>query len=79
MGGKITLEVEFDVADTVVPSSGVFTVKLSKRGVNLGITITGKRIQIQRLNFEHLQVQKSFSRFQFTIKLMNRFQKFEAK
>lgn len=41
-GGRITLQIEFDVADTVVPSSGVFTVKLPKRGVGLGITITGK-------------------------------------
>lgn len=41
-GGKVTLQVEFDVADTVVPSSGVFTVKLAKRGAGLGITITGK-------------------------------------
>ncbi|CAH0555415.1 unnamed protein product [Brassicogethes aeneus] len=37
---KITLQVEFDVADTIVPSSGVFTVKLAKRGSGLGITIT---------------------------------------
>lgn len=41
-GGKVTLQVEFDVADTVVPSSGVFSVKLAKRGVGLGITITGE-------------------------------------
>uniref|UniRef100_A0A8D8X6R4 Glutamate receptor-interacting protein 2 n=1 Tax=Cacopsylla melanoneura TaxID=428564 RepID=A0A8D8X6R4_9HEMI len=36
----VTLEVEFTVADTVVPTSGVFTVKLAKnRHSNLGITI----------------------------------------
>ncbi|KAI5755545.1 hypothetical protein M8J77_017845 [Diaphorina citri] len=36
----VTLEVEFTVADTVVPTSGVFTVKLAKnKHSNLGITI----------------------------------------
>lgn len=39
--GKVVLQVEFDVADTIVPSSGVFTIKLAKRGPGLGITITG--------------------------------------
>lgn len=38
---KIVLQIEFDVADTIVPSSGIFTVKLAKRGPGLGITITG--------------------------------------
>lgn len=44
MGGdqKLVLQVEFDVADTIVPSSGVFTIKLAKRGPGLGITIQGK-------------------------------------
>ncbi|XP_078424097.1 glutamate receptor-interacting protein 1 isoform X2 [Cetorhinus maximus] len=38
---KVTLEVEFDVAESVVPSSGTFHVKLPKRsGVELGITIS---------------------------------------
>lgn len=40
-GRTITLTSEFDVADTIVPSSGVFTVRLAKRGPGLGITITG--------------------------------------
>lgn len=35
----ITLLVEFDVADSVVPSSGVFTVKLAPRTGGLGITL----------------------------------------
>lgn len=39
---KVTLQVGFEVADTIVPSSGIFTVKLAKRGPGLGITITGK-------------------------------------
>lgn len=39
---KLVLQIEFDVADTIVPSSGIFTVKLAKRGPGLGITITGK-------------------------------------
>lgn len=43
--GKLTLQVEFDVADTIVPSSGIFTVKLAKRGAGLGITITACKIQ----------------------------------
>ncbi|XP_072407673.1 glutamate receptor-interacting protein 1 isoform X9 [Chiloscyllium punctatum] len=38
---KVTLEIEFDVAESVVPSSGTFHVKLPKRsGVELGITIS---------------------------------------
>ncbi|KAJ3643689.1 hypothetical protein Zmor_026386 [Zophobas morio] len=40
---KLTLEIEFDVADTIVPSSGIFTVKLPKRGPGLGITITASK------------------------------------
>ncbi|KAK0399663.1 hypothetical protein QR680_003151 [Steinernema hermaphroditum] len=34
----LTLTVEFDVIESVLPSSGLFTVKLAKRGNNLGIT-----------------------------------------
>ncbi|KAF5285680.1 hypothetical protein FQR65_LT13065 [Abscondita terminalis] len=40
---KIVLQLEFDVADTIVPSSGIFTVKLAKRGPGLGITITATK------------------------------------
>ncbi|RZC38595.1 glutamate receptor-interacting protein 1 [Asbolus verrucosus] len=40
---KMALEIEFDVADTIVPSSGIFTVKLPKRGPGLGITITASK------------------------------------
>uniref|UniRef100_A0A673HPE3 Glutamate receptor-interacting protein 2-like n=1 Tax=Sinocyclocheilus rhinocerous TaxID=307959 RepID=A0A673HPE3_9TELE len=43
LANKVTLEIEFDVAESVVPSSGTFHVKLQKkRGVELGITISGK-------------------------------------
>ncbi|XP_078730385.1 glutamate receptor-interacting protein 1-like [Lampetra fluviatilis] len=39
--GRVTVEIEFDVAESVVPSSGIFHVKLpKKRGVELGITIS---------------------------------------
>ncbi|GJQ75883.1 Grip [Trypoxylus dichotomus] len=41
--GKVTLQVAFDVADTIVPSSGIFTVKLAKRSSDLGITITASK------------------------------------
>ncbi|XP_067906580.1 glutamate receptor-interacting protein 1 isoform X2 [Heterodontus francisci] len=41
IASKVTLEVEFDVAESVVPSSGTFHVKLPKRsGAELGITIS---------------------------------------
>ncbi|XP_076864539.1 glutamate receptor-interacting protein 2 isoform X3 [Brachyhypopomus gauderio] len=41
---KVTLEIEFDVAESVVPSSGTFHVKLPrKRGVELGITISASK------------------------------------
>ncbi|XP_071550791.1 glutamate receptor-interacting protein 2 isoform X2 [Panulirus ornatus] len=39
----VTLDVEFDVADSVVPSSGTFAVKLAKRHNGLGITLTAAR------------------------------------
>lgn len=35
----LTLTVEFDVIETVLASSGVFTVKLAKRSATLGIDI----------------------------------------
>ncbi|CAM9352500.1 unnamed protein product [Lampetra fluviatilis] len=39
--GSASLEVEFDVAESVIPSSGTFHVTLpKKKGVELGITIT---------------------------------------
>ena len=41
-GHPITLKIEFDVAESIVPSSGVFNVKLLKRGTGLGITISCK-------------------------------------
>lgn len=40
---QVTLEVEFDVAESVVPSSGTFAVKLPKRGGCLGITVTSPK------------------------------------
>uniref|UniRef100_A0A673Y4N2 Glutamate receptor interacting protein 2 n=1 Tax=Salmo trutta TaxID=8032 RepID=A0A673Y4N2_SALTR len=41
---KVSLEVEFDVAESVVPSSGTFHVKLpKKRGMELGITISASK------------------------------------
>ncbi|XP_017779510.1 PREDICTED: glutamate receptor-interacting protein 1, partial [Nicrophorus vespilloides] len=41
--GKIALQIEFDVADSIVPASGIFTVKLAKRAPGLGITITASK------------------------------------
>uniref|UniRef100_A0A673G9W6 Glutamate receptor-interacting protein 2-like n=1 Tax=Sinocyclocheilus rhinocerous TaxID=307959 RepID=A0A673G9W6_9TELE len=44
LANKVTLEIEFDVAESVVPSSGTFHVKLQKkRGVDLGITISASK------------------------------------
>ncbi|XP_074505648.1 glutamate receptor-interacting protein 2 isoform X7 [Sebastes fasciatus] len=41
---KVILEIEFDVAESVVPSSGTFHVKLpKKRGVELGLTISASK------------------------------------
>ncbi|XP_062418367.1 glutamate receptor-interacting protein 2-like isoform X2 [Pungitius pungitius] len=41
---KVTVEIEFDVAESVVPSSGTFHVKLPKRReVELGITISASK------------------------------------
>ncbi|CAK6970400.1 glutamate receptor-interacting protein 2 [Scomber scombrus] len=43
---KVSLDIEFDVAESVVPSSGTFHVKLpKKRGVELGITISASKKQ----------------------------------
>ncbi|XP_066500519.1 glutamate receptor-interacting protein 2a isoform X1 [Hoplias malabaricus] len=44
LANKVTIEVEFDVAESVIPSSGTFQVKLPKRrGVELGITISASK------------------------------------
>ncbi|XP_016300828.1 glutamate receptor-interacting protein 2, partial [Sinocyclocheilus anshuiensis] len=44
LANKVTLEIEFDVAESVVPSSGTFHVKLQKkRAVDLGITISASK------------------------------------
>ncbi|XP_057702766.1 glutamate receptor-interacting protein 2-like isoform X2 [Corythoichthys intestinalis] len=41
---KVALEIEFDVAESVVPSSGTFHVKLpKKKGVELGLTISANK------------------------------------
>ncbi|XP_025908560.1 glutamate receptor-interacting protein 1 [Nothoprocta perdicaria] len=41
ISNKVTLEIEFDVAESVIPSSGTFHVKLPKKhNVELGITIS---------------------------------------
>ncbi|KAJ8920135.1 hypothetical protein NQ315_011792 [Exocentrus adspersus] len=58
--GKVTLQVEFDVADTIVPSSGVFTVKLAKRGPGLGITITDRLLAIDNRALDHMSVESAF-------------------
>uniref|UniRef100_A0AAY4DS96 PDZ domain-containing protein n=1 Tax=Denticeps clupeoides TaxID=299321 RepID=A0AAY4DS96_9TELE len=43
LANKVTLEIEFDVAESVIPGSGTFQVKLpKKRGVELGITVSGE-------------------------------------
>ena len=47
---SVTLELEFEVADSVIPSSGTFAVKLAKRHSGLGIIITSKFVSfIQRI------------------------------
>ncbi|XP_037629392.1 glutamate receptor-interacting protein 2-like isoform X4 [Sebastes umbrosus] len=44
LANKVTVDIEFDVAESVVPSSGTFHVKLPKRrGVELGITISASK------------------------------------
>ncbi|XP_026109219.1 glutamate receptor-interacting protein 2-like isoform X2 [Carassius auratus] len=62
LANKVILEVEFDVAESVIPSSGTFQVKLPKRrGVELGLTISeskkpGKPLiisEIQRGSIAH--------------------------
>ncbi|EEC03692.1 glutamate receptor interacting protein, putative, partial [Ixodes scapularis] len=40
---RVVLDIDFDVAESVVPSSGTFTVKLAKKGPGLGITITSPK------------------------------------
>lgn len=42
--GRINLEVEFDVAESIVPTSGTFALKLQRRGnQSLGITVSAPR------------------------------------
>uniref|UniRef100_A0A5S6PZD9 PDZ domain-containing protein n=1 Tax=Trichuris muris TaxID=70415 RepID=A0A5S6PZD9_TRIMR len=41
MSGPLTLTIEFDVIESVLPNCGVFTVKLAKRNQHLGLLIRG--------------------------------------
>ena len=52
----VEIEVEFDMADSVVPASGVFNVKLIKSNKNgLGITVNGKNYNFSRyMHLNHL-------------------------
>ncbi|TNM86951.1 hypothetical protein fugu_007181 [Takifugu bimaculatus] len=44
LANKVSVEIEFDIAESVVPSSGTFHVKLPKRrGMELGITISASK------------------------------------
>ncbi|XP_077436200.1 glutamate receptor-interacting protein 2-like isoform X3 [Vanacampus margaritifer] len=44
LANKVAVEIEFDVAESVVPSSGTFHVKLPKRrGMEMGITISASK------------------------------------
>ncbi|KAF7666710.1 hypothetical protein LDENG_00096460 [Lucifuga dentata] len=44
LANKVTVEIEFDVAESVIPSSGTFHVKLPKRrGMELGISINASK------------------------------------
>ncbi|XP_058244828.1 glutamate receptor-interacting protein 2a isoform X2 [Hemibagrus wyckioides] len=44
LSNQVTLDVEFDVAESVIPSSGTFHVKLPKRrGVEVGLTISASK------------------------------------
>ncbi|XP_044737427.1 glutamate receptor-interacting protein 1-like isoform X2 [Chrysoperla carnea] len=40
---KLELQVEIDVVDSIIPSSGVFTVKIARQTTGLGITITASK------------------------------------
>ncbi|KAI2662051.1 Glutamate receptor-interacting protein 2 [Labeo rohita] len=56
LANKVALEVEFDVAESVIPSSGTFQVKLPKRrGVELGITISASKKQGKPLIISEIQ------------------------
>lgn len=40
---RVVIDLEFDVADSVVPASGVFWVKLVRRGqLSYGLSLSGK-------------------------------------
>ncbi|CAG11292.1 unnamed protein product, partial [Tetraodon nigroviridis] len=44
LANKVSVEIEFDIAESVVPSSGTFHVKLPRRrGMELGITISASK------------------------------------
>ena len=51
---RINLDVEFDVADSVVPASGVYWVKLVRRGFSYGITLTGNSNQTINMECQHV-------------------------
>ena len=41
-GSSLRIEIEFDVADTIILTSGVFQVKLLKKNLDAGITVQCK-------------------------------------
>lgn len=44
-GSNLRLEIEFDVADTVMLTSGIFQVKLLKKNLDLGIVVSCKYLK----------------------------------
>lgn len=49
---RLLLELQFDVAESVVPSSGTFSVKLPKHDGGLGISITCKFEPLPRIRHQ---------------------------
>lgn len=70
VNSTLTLQVEFDVADTIVPSSGIFTVKLARRAPGLGITITGT----SKNTYLSLDIPQSILSAHYVVTFQNTFQ-----
>ncbi|CAF94896.1 unnamed protein product, partial [Tetraodon nigroviridis] len=76
---KVTLEIEFDVAESVVPSSGTFHVKLpKKRGVELGLTISASKKPGEPLIISDIKKGSMAHRYQFQPQLTLIFPSFQT-
>lgn len=58
----VIIDFEIDVTDSVIPSSGTFSIKLSKRHCSLGISVASELHSVTVLNFKYLKSKLSYAK-----------------